>query len=87
MTWDPRTPARAKSPGFGSFQMRPSHLLTGAGAAGPISEPPSMHALRPASPAEARAAALVVCDRADTPEDARALLAMLGLDVSLRRAT
>ena len=77
MTFDPRTPARAKSPQFGSFSLRPSHLLTGPGV------PPAMGALRPASAEEARAAALVVCDRAQTPDDAALLLAMLGLDAAM----
>ena len=78
MTFDPRTPARAKTP-FGSFSLRPSHLKTGAGLDGPL----SMESLRPASAEEARAAALVVCDRAQTPDDAALLLAMLGLDAAM----
>ena len=71
MTYNPRVPARERTP-FGSFELHPSHLITGR----------SGLAHEPAGPQPAdvvRSAALTVCDQVGTAVEAAPLLDMLGL--------
>ena len=67
MTYDPRVPARERTP-FGAFQLHPSHLITG----------PQPDA-RAVDAGVARSAALTVCDQTQDLDAAKSVLDMLGL--------
>jgi hypothetical protein len=73
MTFNPRVPARALTPSFGSFQLRPSHLVTGHAEA--LADKDERLA------AEHRHLAVrAVCGNATDAGDAAAILEVLGLD-------
>lgn len=75
-------PARERSGTFGQFQMHPSHLKTGRLDPSPAGFTRSSVVDGPLvdlAPDITHAAALQVCGRSEGPDDARAILVMLGL--------
>lgn len=75
-------PARERSGDFGKFQLRPSHLKTGRLDPSPAGFTRSSVVDRPLvdlAPGITRAAALQVCAHSAGPDDALAVLVMLGL--------
>lgn len=75
-------PARDRSGTFGQFQMRPSHLVTERRDVAPagFTRASVVDGVLVDLPADVmRAAALQVCAHAGGPDDARAVLVMLGL--------